>query len=56
MKANRARHDYDFNKPVATCITCSTLAGWHCYECGKDFCMEHYNAHKQNNSCSPAKK
>lgn len=56
MRTNRARHDYDYNKPVAVCTTCSTLASWHCYECGKDFCIEHYNKHKADNSCSSAKK
>ncbi|MFQ5920461.1 MAG: hypothetical protein ACE5JV_00400 [Nitrososphaerales archaeon] len=49
---NRTRHDYDYNKPVAVCITCSTLASWHCYDCGKDFCPEHFNAHKANNMCN----
>ncbi len=52
MKPNRTRHDYDYNKPVAVCSTCSTLAGWHCYDCNRDFCMEHYNGHKANNTCN----
>ncbi|MCS6767500.1 MAG: hypothetical protein RMJ59_01180 [Candidatus Nitrosocaldus sp.] len=36
----------DYNKPVAVCSTCFTIGKWHCYECGRDFCVEHFHAHK----------
>lgn len=36
----------DYNKPVAVCSTCFTIGKWHCYECGRDFCVEHFHVHK----------
>ncbi|MEO9364477.1 MULTISPECIES: hypothetical protein [Candidatus Nitrosocaldus] len=36
----------DYNKPVAVCSTCFTIGKWHCYECNRDFCIEHFHVHK----------
>ncbi|MEM2856830.1 MAG: hypothetical protein QW416_07005 [Candidatus Nitrosocaldaceae archaeon] len=47
----RNRPDFDYNKPISVCSTCYTLGQWHCYDCGKNFCAEHYKTHKDNNQC-----
>lgn len=46
-----SRKDYDYNKPIGKCMVCYTLSGWHCYECGNDFCQAHYHEHKDRNQC-----
>ena len=47
----KGRKDYDHNNPVRRCSVCYTLSGWHCYDCGKDYCGQHFQAHKDNNQC-----
>lgn len=47
----KGRKDYDHNNPVRRCSVCYTLSGWHCYDCGKDYCDQHFQAHKDNNQC-----
>ncbi|MGD1835053.1 MAG: hypothetical protein ACPKPY_08520 [Nitrososphaeraceae archaeon] len=42
---------YDYNKPLGKCMICYTISGWHCYDCGNDFCATHFHLHKENNSC-----
>jgi hypothetical protein len=47
----KSRKDYDYNKPIGRCKVCYTLSGWHCYDCGNDFCQSHYHDHKEKNLC-----
>jgi hypothetical protein len=49
---NRNRgNSYDHNNPVRICSVCSTIGGWHCYECSKDFCNTHFANHKEQQLC-----
>ncbi|HEX6562426.1 MAG TPA: hypothetical protein VF016_10425 [Nitrososphaera sp.] len=50
-QSKSSRKDYDYNKPIGKCVVCYTLSGWHCYECGNDFCQTHYYEHKDRNQC-----
>ena len=54
QKPLKPARNFDFNKPVNTCIICYTLSGWHCYECGNDFCEAHFHTHKEKNLCTKA--
>ena len=51
QKPLKPRKDYDYNKPVRKCVVCYTLSGWHCYECNNDFCISHFEDHKQRKLC-----
>ena len=48
---NKSRSHYDYNKPISKCVVCYVLSGWHCYDCGHDFCSDHFQKHKENNEC-----
>jgi hypothetical protein len=43
--------NFDYNKPVGKCMICYTLSGWHCYDCGNDYCQSHFHTHKEKNQC-----
>lgn len=49
--SNKSRSNFDYNKPISKCIVCHILSGWHCYDCDNDFCQDHFNHHKQNDTC-----
>ena len=51
QKTTSSRKDYDYNKPSGKCVICYTLSGWHCYECGNDYCESHFRDHKEKNLC-----
>jgi len=62
IKRNMANHsktpqksknkNFDYNKPIGKCMICYTLSGWHCYDCGHDYCQSHFHIHKESNQCS----
>ena len=49
----KPRKDYDYNKPIGKCVVCYTLSGWHCDDCGNDYCQSHFYDHKEKNQCQP---
>lgn len=51
QKQPRATRYFDYNQPTGRCKVCSTLSGWHCYDCGGDFCQNHFEHHKDNHFC-----
>jgi hypothetical protein len=51
QKQPRPTRYFDYNQPTGRCKVCSTLSGWHCYDCGSDFCQNHFEHHKDNHFC-----
>ena len=47
----RSTRYFDYNQPTGKCKVCSTISGWHCYDCGGDFCQNHFERHKNNRIC-----
>ncbi|MEM2140810.1 MAG: hypothetical protein QXJ74_07205 [Nitrososphaera sp.] len=54
LPQKKPRKDYDYNKPVGKCVVCYTLSGWHCDDCGNDYCQSHFYDHKEKNQCRPS--
>ncbi|MGI0089954.1 MAG: hypothetical protein ACREAF_06395 [Nitrosopumilaceae archaeon] len=50
-KTRSKSKSYDHNNPVSICSVCFTLGGWHCFECSKDFCNDHFASHKELQLC-----
>jgi len=51
QRQTRPTRYFDYNQPTGRCKVCSTLSGWHCYDCGGDFCQNHFEHHKDNHFC-----
>jgi len=51
QRQQRPTKFFDYNQPTGRCKVCCTISGWHCYDCGSDFCQNHFENHKDNNFC-----